>query len=200
MAKRSTKEPGGARSRDAILEAAVAEVLHWRGADLTTDAVAARVGCAKGLVHYHFRTKEQLLAAVAAKLWASRQEAWGSTLKTADAKDSIAAAWGTLLEEGRDGTALAAATLGARREQLVVQSVNDGRDEMAASLTSSVRDLLTGLQLRTSVPAEDLSALLLATIEGLGLRIAGGADPVRLEPAWAAFWAGLLSFASPRGS
>ena len=51
-------------TRKAILDATEA-LLMLRGAHtLTIDAVAREARCAKGLVHYHFRTKGQLLVEV----------------------------------------------------------------------------------------------------------------------------------------
>ena len=55
---------------DAALDVLVRDGLeHW-----TVSAVAAQAGCAKGLVHYHHKTKEQLLGTVAGQLAKTRAE------------------------------------------------------------------------------------------------------------------------------
>ena len=55
---------------DALLEVLVRDGLeHW-----TVSAVADQAGCAKGLVHYHHNTKEQLLGTVADQLAKTRAE------------------------------------------------------------------------------------------------------------------------------
>jgi AcrR family transcriptional regulator len=60
--------------KDQIVDAAV-EVLRREGlAAWTVAEVARQAGCAKGLVHYHHKTKEALLGAVAERLASRRSE------------------------------------------------------------------------------------------------------------------------------
>jgi TetR/AcrR family acrAB operon transcriptional repressor len=57
---------GEARQR--ILDSAL-QLVRENGAEaMSIEAVAAAAGSAKGLVHYHFKTKQGLLSAVAEKL------------------------------------------------------------------------------------------------------------------------------------
>ena len=67
---RSTPEA----SKAALAEAAERVLLEAGLSGLSLDRVAREAGCAKGLVNYHFRTKGDLLAAVAARLAARRRE------------------------------------------------------------------------------------------------------------------------------
>jgi AcrR family transcriptional regulator len=182
-----------AAARKAILEAAAAVTVERRGGPITTELVATRARCAKGLVHYHFTTKEALLAEVAARLWGERAEQWRAALAVDDATQAIGTAWTLLQAEATDGLAPAAAWLGMLDDKLVVQSVNNGRTSFVAALSDALAGLLMRMRLQATVPVAELAALLAATTEGLGLRMAGGAAPGDLEPAWAAFWVGLLS-------
>lgn len=187
-------------ARAAILEAAVRLLRAGRGSDVTTDQVAGEAGCAKGLVHYHFKGKDQLLAAAAESLWKERTESWTGALSAQGPKNAIHRAWDTLVAESSAGTAASCATLGMRPEKLVVQSVGTARAEFSRRVSASLEKLLASLSLAPSVPVRELGALLVATIEGIGLQLGSGATADELEPAWSAFWAGLLSLTQPLAS
>ena len=200
MRRKTSRGSTGADARSAILGAAVALVRGGRGSLITTDEVAQRAECAKGLVHYHFKSKDQLLAAAAEKLWQERADSWGAALTSVSPRASIGDAWKTLLKESSDGTSAASAALGLRTEKLVVQSINNGRVAFARGLTGALDKLLAQLGLEPSVPISALGALLVAVIEGIGLQLGSGAAPDEMEQAWSAFWAGLLSLTEPRGT
>jgi AcrR family transcriptional regulator len=184
-------------ARAAILDAAVQLLRGGRGTNVTTDQVARKAGCAKGLVHYHFKGKDQLLAAAADRLWRERTEAWTGALSSKGPKAAIGHAWDTLVSESSGGTAASCATLGMRPEKLVVQSVGAARAEFSRRVAAALKRLLADLNLEPSVPVTELGALLVATIEGIGLQLGSGANPDELEPAWSAFWAGVLSLTRP---
>jgi len=192
--KRSAQDPD---ARASILGAAVDLLRKGRGTNITTDQVAARAGCAKGLVHYHFKKKDQLLAAAAAHLWQVRTASWTTALGHKGSRDAIGRAWGVLVAESEDGTAAACAVLGMHAEHLVVRSVSTARADFSRQVAAALRGLLAGLGLEPSVPIPELGALLVATVEGLGLQLGSGARAEDLEPAWSAFWAGLLSLTRP---
>jgi AcrR family transcriptional regulator len=179
------------------LEAAVSLLREGGGTSVTTDQVARRADCAKGLVHYHFKRKDQLLAAAAVSLWRDRAASWTAALGARSPKTAIRQAWGTLVTETTSGTAASCATLGLRPERLVVQSVGEARAEFSRSVATALDTLLAALGLAPMVPVRDLAALLVATVEGIGLQLGSGAAADDLEPAWSAFWAGLLSLTRP---
>jgi len=190
----------GASSTDAravILGAAVELLRSRRGTDITTDEVARKVGCAKGLVHYHFKGKDQLLAAAAETLWQQRADVWTSVLGLANPSAAIRQAWETMVAESSNGTAASCAALGMRTEELVVRSVNAGRAAFSRGVATALERLLAQLRLEASVPARELGALLAATVEGIGLQLGSGVPADEMEQAWSAFWAGLLSLTRP---
>lgn len=183
----------GPENRKAILDAASGLLRERRTGDVTTDEVAKRAGCAKGLVHYHFKRKDQLLAASATSLWEGRAGAWTEALSGRDPGAAIGAAWKQLRSEASDGTAAACTALGLRHDELVVQSVNTGRGGFAKAVTQSLDGLLGRMRLTPTVPASELGTLLAATAEGISMQLGSGAPEAELEQAWAAFWVGLLS-------
>lgn len=188
--RRSDSEPG---ATIAILDATVALLQERRTGSVTTEEIAKRSGCAKGLVHYHFKGKEQLLAGAAARLWSARAAAWTETLGTSDPQASITAGWRLLRSEASSGTAAACVAIGLGSHELVVQSVNGARGAFITALTDGVRTILRRMGLAPSVPARELGTLLAATIEGIALQLGSGANADELEQAWAAFWVGLLT-------
>jgi hypothetical protein len=48
-----------------------------------------------------------------------------------------------------------------------------------------------------TVPPSEIATLVASLIDGLGWRLATGEAPEQVEPAWAAFWAAILSLTRP---
>ncbi|MDH4042891.1 MAG: TetR/AcrR family transcriptional regulator [Gemmatimonadota bacterium] len=200
MPKKKQPVGGNGSTKSGILDATIRLLRERRGADLTMDQVAQAASCAKGLVHYHFRKKDQLLAAAAGRMWEDRAAAWRRALDAEDPKASIGAAWNLLATDSSTGVAAACAALGMRREELIVQSVNSGRVALARGVTEALDQLLGRMGREATVPIGELGTLLAAIIEGIGLQLGSGAGQDELEQAWAAFWVGLLSLTSSRRS
>ena len=49
--------------------------------EVTIESVAREAGCAKGLVHYHYRTKSSLYAAAAKHLLSAHEARWKDALQ-----------------------------------------------------------------------------------------------------------------------
>ena len=69
------KRTNSEKSKQSIVAAADALIRRKGAANVTVDQVAKEAGCAKGLVHYHFKTKRGVIEAVAQHLAASRIKA-----------------------------------------------------------------------------------------------------------------------------
>lgn len=196
-------EPKVPSSKDdaqaSILSAAIAELRSRRGAGITIDAVARRAGCAKGLVHYHYKTKSQLLSAAAKQMWLDRANAWTRALGDPDPGKGISGGWKLLLDESKSATGSVCAALGMHGDELVGRSVSEGRAEFSRSLARSVDTLVGRMGLEPTVPARELGTLLAATVEGIELQLGAGAEHRELEQAWAAFWVGMLALTRTRG-
>lgn len=187
----------GAASRDAILSAA-ASVLQAKGAATTTvEAVSRKAGCAKGLVHYHFKTKDSLVAAAVKQMAAVRIRRWSSALKADSPNRAIRQTWALLLDEASDGTVRAWTSLTSSNSKVVVRSVKDGHDELAHSLSDDVLDLLRSLGLEPTIPATEIGWLAAAVIYGMGQQLTVGEETTELEGAYAASWLGILSLTRP---
>jgi len=196
MAKR--RAVGDPEAGPSILDATVALLRERRTGDVTTEEIARRAGCAKGLVHYHFKGKPQLLVGAAERLWNARSTAWTEALGMGDPQAAIGAGWRLVTAEAADGTAAACAAIGLGNDELVVRSVSASRRAFASALTGATSTLLGRMGLAPSVPASELGTLLAATIEGIALQLGSGAEADELEQAWAAFWVGLLALTRPR--
>jgi AcrR family transcriptional regulator len=184
---------GASDAKRRILEAALQVVTKDPGATATVDQIAAAAGCAKGLVHYHFRTKEALLAEVAASLWSDRAREWRHALSHRDPGSALEAGWRLLQAEAADGRVRAAAALGLSPLAMAGQSVRHGRADLTRALADGLVELFSHMGCTTTVPPSEIAALLAALIEGMGLQLAGGEPAHQLEPAWSAFWAAALS-------
>jgi AcrR family transcriptional regulator len=104
MAKKRTNAE---QSKESIVHAAEALVRRRAATGVTVEQVAKEAGCAKGLVHYHFKTKRGVLEAVAKQLATVRQANWVAAFRAPDARTAIDQTWTLLTNESDDGTILA---------------------------------------------------------------------------------------------
>jgi AcrR family transcriptional regulator len=198
MAKRRQQhQQGDGGSREAILGAAVDRLLAEPASRVTLDSVASAAGCAKGLVHYHFKTKDNLVAAALTRIWEERRGRWEAAMSNSEPAAAIAACWQLVITEGGGGICTAAVTGWRDISESVVRTVNNARLRFVAQLGESVSALLSRMGLGCTVPAAEIASLMAAVIDGLGLQLASGAPAEALEPAWHAFWAGILSLTRP---
>ena len=65
------------------------------------------------------------------------------------------------------------------------------------SLAASVRELLRVLELRPSVPGEELGHLVAAAIHGFETQLASGVTRHHVESGHAALWVAILALAAP---
>lgn len=187
-------------ARTSILEAA-ARILR-RGGSGTIDQVAREAHCAKGLVHYHYRTKSALLAAVAARLGQARRARWSRAFTNPSPDAAIRASWNLLLAENADGSLRAWLALLAHKDRATGRAVSLEMATFAEALTQSVAGWLAQLSLVPTVPIEEIGSLLASVVWGMGLLLAAGRPPAQLQGAYDAAWAGVLSLTrpAPRGA
>ncbi|HUO52317.1 MAG TPA: helix-turn-helix domain-containing protein [Gemmatimonadaceae bacterium] len=166
--------PGGdAAAR--ILDAAAGELVRAGAGELSMREVAARAGVSKGLIHYHYRDKDALLAGAAARLGeriAARERALlarataGTVvedLRTWIDGELAAGDWRALLSLVRwPSGAVAPAAARALAE----------RREEAARIVARATELL---RYRPRVAPEHLGALLVAAMHGMAIAPEGPA-------------------------
>jgi len=187
------KDPETARVT--ILDAA--DRLLRRGGGGTVDEVAREARCAKGLVHYHFKTKAALLAAAAARLGERRRSRWTEAFQAPTPDAAIKRSWTLLVSESRDGTIRAWTALFAQRDKVTDRAVSLASASFSSTIASAADGLLNELGLAPTVPMEELGLLLAGVVHGMALQLESGMEPERLQGAYAAAWLGVLSLTRP---
>jgi AcrR family transcriptional regulator len=183
------------RARTTILDAA--DRLLRRGGGGTVDEVAREARCAKGLVHYHFKTKAGLLAAVATRLGEGRRTRWTEVFRASNPDAAIKRSWDLVVTEARDGTIRAWTALLAQREGVTDRAVSLEFSSFSTAIADGADKLLEALGLAPTVPTEELGLLLAGVVHGMGLLLESGTEPQRLQGAYAAAWLGVLSLTQP---
>ena len=185
--------PSTAASRDAILEAAL-DLLKERGTpQFTVDAVARKAGCAKGLVHYHFKTKAGLLEAAAWELSERRAGEWESAFLGQSAAEAIRNSWDLLTRESASGVLRAWSALFGAPGVVPDHVVKAGVERFSKTLGRAAHATFDELGLVASVRTSEIGWLLAAVVTGMGLQLVSGADPAELDGAYAAAWLAILS-------
>lgn len=186
---------GEARAR---ILAAAHQQLRRVGADrLTIDVVAREADCAKGLVHYHYRTKEDLLAAAADALMAASERRWAGALQAPTFEAAIRQTWSVVVAEASEGVPLAWASLRTFQSKVTGQTVSNMFDRRSAGMAKALGELLekSGLGLRASLA--EVGSLLAAAVHGFEAQLASGASAESLEGGYAALWVGVLALTRP---
>ncbi len=164
------------RNRAKILEAA-AEVFAERGAEASTEEVAARAGVAIGTVFRHFPTKKDLLGAILKDLL--------DDLTTADDDEDLFAFFTRVVT--------AAAEKKVVVELLADEGVTVGVDGPVAVLADTADVLLAAAKavgaVRGDVRLDEVLALLTATAQGA---LRGGWSPDLRDRVLARVFAGLV--------
>jgi AcrR family transcriptional regulator len=187
------RKPDSEASKDAILAAGIALLKRGTTTRVSVDAVAKEAGVAKGLVHYHFKTKKGLFETIAGRLAADRRQAWEHAFRKPDPQQAIDGTWALLTAESDDGTLLAWDMLFGSSGVLPEQTVRDETEAFGGGLGAAAQGMLARLGLHPSIPVSEIGALLSAIVQGMGTLLVRGSDAERLHGAYAAAWVGLLS-------
>ena len=179
------RRSGSAASADSIVEAGVAAIHESNLTDWTVESVATKAGCAKGLVLYHFKSKDALLVRIAERVRRVQAEKRLSALKIgpkgAAALDRL---WAALASEVKVGTF-----------GLWVGLLGDPRSRKAAARPAQeVVDLITAAAEALGVPVDSLALPLIpAALDGLSLELLQGSAPATVRERFDSFWLGVLS-------
>jgi len=187
------RKPDSEASKDAILLAGVSLLKSGMSQRVSVDAVAKEAGVAKGLVHYHFKTKKGLFQTVASRLAEDRRSAWQEAFRKRDPQQAIDATWTLLTRESNDGTLRAWDTLFGSTGVLPEQTVKNETEAFGKALGAAAQEMLARLGLRPSIPLSEVGALLSAIVQGMGTMLVRGMQAEDLHGAYAAAWVGLLS-------
>lgn len=185
--------------RDSIVEAACAAVVDVGLAQLTVADVARRAGISSALVHYHFRTKQALLAATAERL-ASLRAASRTAALAGDGLAALDALWSAL----RTGAASAAErawtdlALLARHDPDVRRTLGVQRRAEQHALAARLPELLASLDAASPVPEEEAAALVARFLDGAALALGAGTPAEEVRAAYDAFWLVLVTAGQAR--
>lgn len=182
--------------KEKIIEATVGLVKGDGPGAATTDRVAAAAGCAKGLVHYHFKTKGALWTAVIKRLAEKRRARW--TKAFSGAKWAVTDTWKTVLADRRDGIVKLMVTVSGEDPE-TDDAISEAALQFGHTMTEAVQRFLTRMEMEPGVPIEQLGWSLASVLHGTIVQLDAGAPSNILEDAWAAAWLGVLSTASPGG-
>lgn len=184
-------------ARKAILDAADLVLKRDGAYNMTMDAVARAAGCAKGLLHYHFHTKQRLLVEAVGRISTEREVQWTQAFDTADPHEAIDRTWNVIAQEVESGTLRAWSSLFTLSDSAVDQAVSKASARFRDQITTATRDLLARANCESTLPVDRLGWLLTAVVDGMSFQLAAGADAEVLADAYAAAWLGVLSLTSP---
>ena len=182
-----------------ILAAAKAGLRKTGATELTIDMVAEDAACAKGLVHYHYKTKDQLVAAAADSLLSDYEAKWAAALRTGSPDEAISKTWALVVAEARDGTPHAWASLKSYGQNMTGQTVKIIVDRLSVTLSSGIRDLLDRNGFSLTISTDEVGRLAAAAVQGFEFQLAAGVAPETLEGSYAALWVGILALTRPTG-
>jgi len=184
---------------ETIIAAAISLVKRRGASVVTVDAVATEAGCAKGLVHYHFKTKKRLWEAVAQSLARSRSEKWDAAFSAETARDAIHSTWTLLTDESVNGTILAWTTMFGPGTLVTDQTTSVSMQGFAATLGRAASTLIGRLGMKLRIREPEIGLLLASVVSGAGFLLLAGASREDLEGAYAAAWLGVLTLAEASG-
>lgn len=184
-------------ARHRVLAVAVRHLKRHGASAITLDDVAEETGCAKGLVTYHFGSKDQLILAATEEILRDHQLAWDQALRANSLDALIRQTWMALQSEVRDGYWRAWVPLTLSRERIVVQLVNNYLTRFAESVRVAAESQMRTMGLQPAIAVSELGQFLSAGLQGIGLQLAAGVKPESLESAHSALWVAVLGMTRP---
>jgi len=181
--------------KDAIVEAAVKQLVSAGISSFTVGHVARAARTSSALVHYHFATKQRLLLAAAERLASRRTALRRQRLEGAHGLAALDALWDTLVTgASRDAErAWHDLLLLARDDAGVAAILRRERERESGALAAALPRLLMELDSQPRLPAEALAGLLVTFLDGVACALAMGADGGDLRGAYDAFCLALVA-------
>jgi TetR/AcrR family transcriptional regulator, transcriptional repressor for nem operon len=196
MSPAGTTAPSARSSRsaaaDKILAAAAECVIRSGVANTSMQDVAAAADVSKGLIHYHFRDKVQLLATLVDWLAArvvGRQRAASGHVRAENAVDMV---WSWAEGELSRGDLRALVALSLEESAEVRTATRAALERRRTAATEMVAAVYAALELTPRVPAALLAEVLVSFLDGLA-SCSAVAEPGEQRVAFDAFWLALLT-------
>jgi AcrR family transcriptional regulator len=181
--------------KDAIADAASHLLCTTGISGLTVARVARAARVSTALVHYHFATKQKLLAAAARQVAARRTALRLRALRAGRGLASLDAVWDCLVA-GAAGDAERGwhdLVLLGREDGDVRGSLLEERERERLAVAAALPRLLDELGSRPSIPADDLAGLVITWLDGVAVALAGGARRDEVRAAYDAFCLALVA-------
>jgi len=181
--------------RDAIVEAAVRQLISDGLQSFTVARVARAARSSSALVHYHFATKQRLLLAAAERLAERRTQLRLARIAAARGLAALDAFWDGLVGGSARDVELAwhDLLLLAREDRDVAGILRRERERESAACAAALPRLLADLGARPRIPPEDLASLFVTFADGLACAVAMGANVADLKGAYDAFCLALVA-------
>lgn len=161
-------------SRQQVLDAAI-KVLAKRGfTNTSVSDIADAAGMSKGVVHYHFANKEDLIVRVLQQCYdtlsAAVRGAWSEPGTPAERiRKALQAMWLTRTSGSAEMTVVADMMAQGIHDPKIKKAIttrfHTSREELVQELVSSFEKL----GLRPKLPAEVVARIVMASMDGLGL-------------------------------
>ncbi len=181
------------KSRALIVDAALGLVREQGASKVTVGDVATASGCAKGLIHYHFKTKARLWVAVADRLAADRRDRWTRIFDSATPTQAVERSWGLLVSESVDGTLRAWTSLFGSGTSLPDRLVRSSLTDFSTALGAAVGAMFQSHKAPLRIGRGELGWFLGSLVTGVGYLLLAGATQADLERAYTTAWLGVLS-------
>jgi AcrR family transcriptional regulator len=189
----------GREARARILGSAAALLREFGAETLTIERTARRAGVAKGLVHYHFKTKQGLLQAALTQVCTARCTAWKEAFEADSPTSVVDQTWALLVKESATGVLRAWHSLTALDSLVTDQTARVALAQFSQAVGDALSRMLDrSMALAPRVPASELGWLLAAVVNGVGTQLMAGTSGSELEGAYAAAWLGILSLTQPQ--
>jgi len=184
---------GTVDKRDTIVDAAC-NVLASRGvARITVALVAKAARVSTALVHYHFATKDKLLAAAAEVLARRRTEARVAALVTGQGLSGLDALWDVLAHLPAPERAAADLILLAREHPEIRSALQRERQREHAQVATILPGLFGDPGIPPRLPPEELAATVCTFLDGAAASMLAGVPADDVRASYDVFWLALFA-------
>jgi AcrR family transcriptional regulator len=161
-------------SRQHVIDAAIKTLAKRGFANTSVSDIAATAGMSKGVVHYHFTSKDDLLARVleqCAKKMSDRvRAAWEAPRAPMDKiKAALAEMWATRTDGNAEIRVLVDLMSLAVHDPKLRKPLSLQFHAMRADMVQEFVKAFEAIGLRPKVPAHIVPKLMMATLDGLGI-------------------------------
>lgn len=174
---------------DRILAAAGTMIARYGYAEATFEKIAKQAGVSRGLLHYHFQTKEQMFARVLARNLDGANVMLREIIEGADSAEALAEqmtnALARLKADNPNHFAVFLEGLGAARSsQIVRKELSRSYFEFRATLRDGLQDMIARGVISPTLPAPTIAVMFMSILDGLSLALATVAGSELGDDVW----------------